>query len=136
VETFSIVMELLPLGTLRGIIEKRTLVSWKMRKQFMMDICEGVAFLHASFDKEGKPKRIVLHQDLKSANMLLSKENGELRIKIADFGLAFLRELSSEMSAEKSVKHNGGTESYKAPELYEINAKFTKVLRLFNNLEM
>jgi serine/threonine protein kinase len=136
IETFSIVMELMPMGTLANSIRKNTLKSWVQKKQILTDICQGSAFLHASVYSDGRPKKIVLHQDLKSPNVLLGMENGELRAKIADFGLAFLKDFSSDFSKSKSVQHNGGTLTYKAPELYVINAKFTKVTFLINSTEM
>jgi serine/threonine protein kinase len=126
VETFSIIMELMPLGTLRHNIHKNLIKSWPERKQIMMDICEGCAFIHASVYSDGRAKRVVFHQDLKSPNILLYKdEHGAFRAKIADFGLAFLKEINED--ASKSVQRNGGTQTYKAPELFQINAKFTKV---------
>jgi serine/threonine protein kinase len=129
-------MEFMPIGTLKNSIYWMKIDSWKVRKQILLDICEGGAFLHDSFYSNGKPKRVVLHQDIKSANVLLCMENGELRAKTADFGLAFIKNLSSEMSASKSVKHNGGTTVYKAPELFVINAKFTKVRSCLIMVEM
>jgi serine/threonine protein kinase len=122
-------MELMPYGTLTGAIKNKTIDSWKIRKQIMEDICEACAFLHASFYLDGKPKRVLLHQDLKSPNVLLGMEGGILRAKIADFGLALIKESSSDKS--KSVKHNGGTFDYMAPELFSMNAKFTKRCDLF-----
>jgi hypothetical protein len=50
--------------------------------------------------------------------------------------LLILALLSSEMSASKSVKHNEGTAVYKAPELFVINAKFTKVRSCLTFVEM
>jgi serine/threonine protein kinase len=126
-ETFSIIMELMPLGTLQDAIRNLKVGFWTTRKQILLDICQGVAFLHASVYDDGTPKRVMLHQDIKSPNVLLCMEDGVLRAKIADLGLAFLKDFSSDMSASKSVKHNGGTTIYKAPELFVINAKFTKV---------
>jgi serine/threonine protein kinase len=127
VETFSIIMELMPLGTLRHIIQTKSLNKWTTKKQIMTDICEAGAFLHSSFYSNCTPKKVVLHQDLKSPNVLISMENGVMRAKIADFGLAFLKEFTSDMSKSKSVQHNGGTVVYQAPELFEVGAKFTKV---------
>jgi serine/threonine protein kinase len=127
VDTFSIVMELMPLGTLRSVIKHNALKSWKIRKQIMEDICEACAFLHSSYYADGSPKRIILHQDLKSPNVLLLTWKGKTRAKIADFGLAFLKEISSDQSKNKSVAHNGGTLCYQAPELFKQNAKFSKV---------
>jgi serine/threonine protein kinase len=123
-------MELMPMGTLSNGIKNVTIGFWKTKKQLLMDICEGAAFLHASFYSDGRPKKIVLHQDLKSPNVLLCEEGGKLRAKIADFGLAFLKEISSDKSKSKSVKLNGGTTNYKAPELFDINPKFAKVIVL------
>lgn len=96
----------------------------------MLDIYEGVAFLHASFYSDGRPKKILLHQDLKSANVLLKEENGKIRAKIGDFGVAFLKKVSSDTSKSKSVQHNGGTASYQAPELFQMDAKFKGFLKL------
>jgi serine/threonine protein kinase len=98
----------------------------------MMDICEGGAFLHSSVYRDGKIKRVVFHQDLKSANILLCMNGRNMRAKIADFGLGFMREASAGISKSKSVTHNGGTETYQAPELFDIDAKFTKVCLLSN----
>jgi serine/threonine protein kinase len=120
-------MELMPLGTLKNGIKNIKIGFWSTKRQILLDICEGGAFLHASAQKDGTAKRIVLHQDLKSDNVLLVMEDGVLRAKIADFGLAFLKEFSSDMSKSKSVKHNGGTTVYKAPELFVPSPKFTKV---------
>jgi serine/threonine protein kinase len=124
-------MELMPLGTLRTGLQKNKLKSWTKRKQIMMDVCEGGAFMHSNVYSDGQPKRIVFHQDLKSANVLLSREGGKIRAKIADFGLAFLKEFSSDQSASRSVQHNGGTETYQAPELFDIDSKFTKVYTFY-----
>jgi serine/threonine protein kinase len=77
-------MEYLPLGSLTGAIRKKKLVKeWGTRQQLMMDIFEGMAFLHSS-----KMKRSLLHQDLKTGNVLVLIQGGKLRGKIADFGLA------------------------------------------------
>jgi serine/threonine protein kinase len=52
----------------------------------MLDICEGMAYLHAALNEDGSAKPRVYHQDLKSANVLLtSTKDGELRGKIGDF---------------------------------------------------
>jgi serine/threonine protein kinase len=57
----------------------------------------------------------VLHQDLKSANVLLVMSGG-IR-KAGRLGFKFIKELSSEMSKSSPVKHNGGI-IYMAPELF------------------
>jgi serine/threonine protein kinase len=121
-------MEFLPLGSLQNGIRKRTVKQWAIRYQMMLDICEGMAFLHSST----KLKRVVMHQDLKSANVLMAMTGGKLRGKIADFGLAFLKEASAMSSV--AVKVNGGTKVYQAPELFVANAKFTKVFNPTSSL--
>jgi serine/threonine protein kinase len=54
----------------------------------MMDICDGMSYLHSPKHPNGKIKPVVYHQDLKSANILLKTEDGVLRGKISDFGLS------------------------------------------------
>jgi serine/threonine protein kinase len=62
---------------------------WCDRQQIMLDICEGMAYLHSSVNADGTPKPRVFHQDLKSANVLLStSKDGKLRGKISDFGFS------------------------------------------------
>jgi len=54
-------------------------LSWLERMQILLDICEGVAFLHLIHKS--------LHRDLKSPNVLLtlaSESGGTRRAKIAD----------------------------------------------------
>jgi serine/threonine protein kinase len=85
----SLVMEYLPLGTLHALIsEGEVIQSWQLRYQMMLDICEGMAYLHSSKNADGSPKKQCFHQDLKTGNVLLENIDGELRAKIADFGLS------------------------------------------------
>lgn len=98
----------------------------------MMDISEGMSYLHNSRHPNGKIKPVVYHQDLKSANVLLSMENGMLRGKISDFGLSAMRTKTQKQdgSISKSVfsggvTHIGGTRVYMAPELSQ-SSTFTR----------
>ena len=72
----------------------------------MMQICDGLAYLHS--------KKIV-HKDLKLANIMLTKD---LEVKICDFGLSdFL---------ERDKKHiRCGTKIYMAPECFKMPCKYT-----------
>jgi serine/threonine protein kinase len=54
----------------------------------MTDVCDGMAYLHADVDRHGASKKVVFHQDLKTGNVLLLRENGRIRGKITDFGLS------------------------------------------------
>jgi serine/threonine protein kinase len=86
----SLVMEYLPLGTLNALIaEGKDIKSWEMRYQMMLDICEGMEFLHATTNPiDGSAKKQCFHQDLKTGNVLLEMVDGSMRAKITDFGLS------------------------------------------------
>lgn len=107
----------MPLGTLSShILENQKNLKWEFKKQMMLDLCEGMEFLHSCTYPTGKKKREVFHQDIKSQNVLLCKEEGVIRGKISDFGLALIRESLGEEDAS-TVAYNGGTKNYLAPEL-------------------
>jgi serine/threonine protein kinase len=87
--TLSIIMELMPRGALSSFIYICThTMKWKTRYQMMLDICEGMAYLHSPSDSNGSEKKELFHQDLKSANVLLIEVDGVMRAKIGDFGLS------------------------------------------------
>jgi hypothetical protein len=91
VESLGIVLEYLPLGSLYDYIaNSKGVMSWTDRYQMMLDICEGMEFLHSRDYLDGSTKQILLHQDLKSGNVLMSMEGTPptLRGKISDFGLS------------------------------------------------
>lgn len=92
-ESLAIVLEFLPLGPLQQLIEtRRGHMTWQERYQLMKDICEGMEFLHSSTYPDGSAKQVLFHQDLKSANVLLSMEHGDLRAKISDFGISCMHD--------------------------------------------
>jgi hypothetical protein len=87
--TVSIIMELMPQGALSSLIKKcLNTMDWSTRYQMMLDICEGMAYLHSPTNDDGTEKKELFHQDLKSANVLLIEVDGILRAKIGDFGLS------------------------------------------------
>jgi serine/threonine protein kinase len=107
-------------------------------------ICEGMEFLHSNVYADGKTKKVLFHQDLKSGNILLCMEGNPstLRGKISDFGLSckFHFHLTQNLvlkdnpinrnarntdvsSSSSKVSINGGTGCYQAPELFKKNAK-------------
>jgi hypothetical protein len=91
IESIGIVLEYLPLGSLYDHIEKaKGVMPWKDRHQLMLDICEGMEFLHSNVYSDGRVKQVLFHQDLKSGNVLLCMEGtpAALRGKISDFGLS------------------------------------------------
>jgi brassinosteroid insensitive 1-associated receptor kinase 1 len=101
IESLGIVLEYLPLGSLDGFIgNSKGFVPWRDRYQMILDICEGMEFLHSNVYADGSKKQVLFHQDLKSGNVLLSIEGNVLRGKISDFGLSckFLITLTFEFS--------------------------------------
>jgi hypothetical protein len=91
IESLGIVLEYLPLGSLYGYIQKsKGNYPWTDRYQMMLDICEGMEFLHSKVYADGSQKKVLFHQDLKSGNVLLAMEGSPptLRGKISDFGLS------------------------------------------------
>jgi somatic embryogenesis receptor kinase 1 len=90
-ESLGIVLEYLPLGSLYDYIaSSKRVMSWRVRYQMMLDICEGMEFLHSGVYADGSLKKVLFHQDLKSANLLMCMEGSppSLRGKISDFGLS------------------------------------------------
>jgi hypothetical protein len=91
IESLGIVLEYLPLGSLFDYIKKnKGFMPWKDRYQMMLDICEGMEFLHSNVYPDGSVKQVLFHQDLKSGNILICMEGTPptLRGKISDFGLS------------------------------------------------
>ncbi|KAG0266109.1 hypothetical protein DFQ27_000156 [Actinomortierella ambigua] len=74
--------------------------NWPTKMRLAQEIAQGLAFIH---------QEKVLHRDLKSANVLLTKH---MEVKLADFGLAKVRSLASAASIASQ-----GTLRWVAPEL-------------------
>lgn len=133
-ETFSIVMEFMSEGTLAEFLKRnhmeRIAIPWTTRYWFAADIAEGMAYLHSKTDINGHRKIEIFHQDLKPANVLLNLENGVLRGKISDLGLAEMKtsvadtfKRASKHELTSFVAHQGGTYAYMAPELVKGSTK-------------
>lgn len=65
-------------GNISEFLEKQTL-SDREKKQLIKGILQGVEHLH---------KNNIIHRDLKAGNILIDREDGVWRPKIADFGLS------------------------------------------------
>ncbi|KAG0255547.1 hypothetical protein DFQ27_006201 [Actinomortierella ambigua] len=104
-----ILMELAEKGSLAHAITKGHLTcdDWGTKSRLAHEIALGLAYIH----QEG-----VLHRDLKSANVLLTKH---MEVKLADFGLAQIRSMASAASSASSQTSKGaaGTLRWLAPEL-------------------
>jgi hypothetical protein len=115
-EWVCMLMELANRGSLRQLLDETpeaVTAHPKVQLSITRDIVNGMAYLHAH-----QPKPI-LHHDIKSANVLLHQEGGDLVAKLADFGLAVGAGDSSfgSMSVNAGVQPRGlaGTYACKDP---------------------
>ena len=131
IESFSIVMEFMEEGTLADFLKQNrdTSLSWAVKYWFAADIAEGMAYLHSKNTTTNNHKIEVFHQDLKPANVLLTRENGVLRGKISDLGLAAIKtggespKKHQQSMLTSFVAHQGGTYAYMSPELIKGSTK-------------
>ncbi|XP_021356903.1 uncharacterized protein LOC110452596 isoform X2 [Mizuhopecten yessoensis] len=82
-DNYSLILEYMALGSLVDF-RKEFKVQWPVVGRILMDIVSGMEFLH-THDPQ------ILHLDLKGDNILL---NGQIRAKIADFGLSEWRTIT------------------------------------------
>ncbi|OAF71743.1 Serine/threonine-protein kinase SNK [Intoshia linei] len=96
---FYIVLELCTEKSLYHLLRSKQYLDETESKYYIRQIISGCRYIHSN---------LVIHRDLKLANMLLNSEN---QIKIADFGLA------TKMTSENEIKWSVcGTPNYIAPE--------------------
>jgi len=84
-QTFSLVLEFMPGGTLLDRLEPAHTdppLTAQQRFDIAAHVARGLYYLHA----EATPP--VIHQDVKSDNVLLATEGGHIVAKVADFGTA------------------------------------------------
>ncbi|KAH8245753.1 hypothetical protein KR038_006622 [Drosophila bunnanda] len=109
--TVNIVMEYVPNGTLRDVIERLPRggstggVPQKRLLRFFCDMVVGLEYLHI---------RCVIHRDIKPENMLLDAND---RVKIADFGISNVHAPSTQLQAGM------GTPLYMSPEAMSSQGK-------------
>uniref|UniRef100_A0A8C6SV07 Receptor-interacting serine/threonine-protein kinase 2 n=1 Tax=Neogobius melanostomus TaxID=47308 RepID=A0A8C6SV07_9GOBI len=114
-EFFCIVTEFMSNGSLDLLLHEKDMypeLAWALRLRILYEIALGVNYLH----NMNPP---LLHQDLKTQNILL---DGEYHVKIADFGLAKWRYLSVSKGSGSKPTEMGGTVIYMPPEMYEPSA--------------
>ena len=91
-------------GTDLHHLMKRGLLTSKQILAIVIQVCEALQFAH---------EHGVLHRDIKPANILLDERG---TVKVADFGLAKIRGVQSEVSNLTSPSVTMGTPDYIAPE--------------------
>lgn len=104
----SLVMELLPHGSLRNLMYQYARAGQHVPLQIALDLvrqaAEGLAYAHA----QG-----IIHRDIKPDNMLLRYTIGTgYTLKMSDFGLALLAQNQTKRSSPTPV----GTPAYLSPE--------------------
>ncbi|WCJ18336.1 Protein kinase superfamily protein [Euphorbia peplus] len=93
-------------------IEKKLLLTWPQRKNIILDVAKGLAYLHYGV------KPAIYHRDIKATNILL---DADMRARVADFGLAKQsREGQSHLTTRVA-----GTHGYLAPE-YALYGQLTE----------
>jgi len=113
-----IVTELAASGSLQALLHvRREPLSDLQRRSLVLQIIEGVAFLHSQ-----QPPCV--HRDLKSANVVL---DAELSAKLCDFGLTEPMEKTHISRRETE----GGSPRYMAPEVFDARSKLTEKLDIW-----
>jgi tRNA A-37 threonylcarbamoyl transferase component Bud32 len=115
---YSMVMELMPKGSLYNLLHNGQPLPWKIRYSISMDIATGLAYLHS---------KKILHRDLKSPNVLLDQN---LRAKLADFGLAEVRHET--MTTSTMANQTAGSLPWMAPELFQRKAQYTEAADIYS----
>ncbi|XP_065847752.1 probable receptor-like protein kinase At1g11050 [Euphorbia lathyris] len=93
-------------------VHSRKQLSWPLRKNIVLDVAKGLAYLHHGL------KPAIFHRDIKSTNILLDQE---MKVKVADFGLA-KQNLGGQSHLTTRV---AGTHGYLAPE-YALYGQLTE----------
>jgi len=100
----GLVMEFMALGSLKAAIKKKSIrLTWDTLWNIAYDLATVTDFLH---------KQDIVHRDIKTDNLLLYQEEGEIHAKLADFGLSKRQKVS-----DASVTMQIGTYKYMAPEM-------------------
>lgn len=98
------ILQYYPEGNLSQVIKSSSL-SEGQKVQLVEGIIKGMTFLH---------QNNVIHRDLKSSNILISKKGDSLTPKIADFGLS--KTIDDMENTFHSNSFVGGSIAYSAPE--------------------
>jgi serine/threonine-protein kinase len=102
-----LVMELLEGETLGGRLERDGRLPWREALDILRGMLLGLRHAH---------DRGVVHRDIKPDNIYLARKDGDLIIKLLDFGIAKLRAGSADDPASTRAGLTVGTPAYLSPE--------------------
>ena len=117
-----VVTEYCALGDVRELIKspKRPIVwTFDIVLRLGMEAAEGMAHLH---------DHGITHRDLKSRNLLVNEAG---TAKVADFGLAVVKEKSTRMQRTRMMNTSVGTAGWMAPELIEDSDGYTNKVDIY-----
>jgi serine/threonine protein kinase len=104
-----IVMEYMNGGSLDRIIEKRDGSPLALRLGYIVPACHALSYAH---------RRGLFHRDIKPANIMLHNDGNDEVVKVVDFGIARLVDLSEKQDFSMSQTNMLiGSPAYMAPEL-------------------
>ncbi|KAG0249570.1 hypothetical protein DFQ27_009942, partial [Actinomortierella ambigua] len=86
------------------------LLDWGTKSRLAQEMASGLVYIHS---------KKIIHRDLKSANVLLSKH---LEVRLCDFGLARVKTTTASQASNGKME---GTLRWMAPELLTIKPKYT-----------
>ena len=105
----GIVMEYMPQGSLDTILYDREIkLTWLLRHKMMLAVAQGLSFLH---------QQNIIHNDLKSPNVLVRHYGDQWELKLTDFGLSKIKQETARFTHTSQ-----GTPAWMAPELFDNNA--------------
>ncbi len=106
-DPYCMIMAYKKKGSLYKLLKSKESISWDARYRIAKDIVSALLYLH---------KKNILHRDLKSLNVLVSKQEDQLRASLTDFGLSEIKQetaTTTKVGTEQSI----GTLLWMAPEL-------------------
>ncbi len=104
---YCMVMAYKKYGSLYSVLKSKQELPWSDRRQFAIDIASALQHLH---------KKNIMHRDLKSMNVLVSKQDDKLCASLTDFGLSKVKRETVTLRTHN--KHQvAGTLLWMAPEI-------------------
>lgn len=103
-DEYHIVVELCQFNTVADLLKIRKQFTEREARKYMLQVLDAVEYMHE--------EKLVIHRDLKLANLFLDVTNGD--VKIGDFG--FAAQLTRRDERRKTIC---GTPNYMAPEILD-----------------